>query len=134
MTTQQTAEVVRNFIEQAWNGHRPEAVKEFLAENFVDHDNRTGLSDVEGMAQWIAQTSRTFDHHTTIEDQITEGDRSFLRLTFKVVQKAEFRGVLAAGKAAETNGYRVFRVENGKIAEHWGFINGDRLVEQLKAS
>lgn len=134
MTTQQTAEIVRNFIEQAWNGPRPAAVREFLAENFVDHDNRTGLNDVEGMEKWIAQTSQTFDHHTTIEDQLTEGDRSFIRLTFKVVQKAEFRGVLAPGKAAETNGYRVFRVEDGKIVEHWGFINGDRLVEQLKAN
>src|SRR5258708_2601982 len=133
MSTQQTAALVQEFIAEAWNGNRPEAARDYLAENFVDHDNRTALSGIEGMQQWLALTTKIFDHQTIIEDQITEGDRSFIRLTFRVVQRGEFRGIAATGKSAETNGYRVFRVTDGKIVEHWGFINGDRLVEQLKA-
>ena len=134
MSTQQTAALVQEFIEKAWNGHQPEAARDYLAENFVDHDSRTSSSGIEGMVQWLAQTTKTFDHQTIIEDQITEGDRSFIRLTFQVVQRGEFRGLAATGKSAETNGYRVFRVADGKIVEHWGFLNGDKLVEQLKAN
>jgi predicted ester cyclase len=133
MSEQETAAVVRGFIEEFWNGPDPEAAARYLAEDFLDHDNRTSLQGLEAMRQWLIQTTKSFDHHTVIEDQVTQGDRSIIRLTFKVVQRDEFRGVLAAGKAAETKGYREFRVKDGKIVEHWGMLDGNALVEQLKA-
>jgi steroid delta-isomerase-like uncharacterized protein len=134
MTTQQTATIVREFIEEAWNGQQPEAAAKYLAEDFVDHDNRTTSQGLAGMQEWLAQTNRTFDHCTIIEDQLTEGDRSFIRITFRVVQRGEFRGLPASDRSAETGGYRIFRVKDGKISEHWGFIDGNKLVEQLSAA
>src|SRR4051812_37481562 len=132
MSTQETAAVVRGFIEEFWNGPNPEAADRYLAEDFLDHDNRTDLQGTDAMRQWLIQTTRSFDHQTIIEDQVTEGDRSIIRLTFKVVQRGEFRGVLTPGKSAETKGYREFRVRDGKIVEHWGILDGNALVEQLK--
>ncbi len=132
MPAQETAAVVRGFIEEFWNGSNPDAAARYLTEDFVDHDNRTASQGVEAMRQWLIQTTRSFDHQTIIEDQVTEGDRSVIRLTFKVVQREEFRGVLAPGKSAETRGYREFRVIDGKIVEHWGMLDGNALVEQLK--
>ena len=134
MSNEDTAAVVRNFIEEFWNGQNLEAATHYLAEDFLDHDNRTDLKGIEAMQQWLIQTSKSFDHNTVIEDQVTEGDRSIIRLTFKVVQRGEFRGVLTPGKPAETKGYRAYRVKDGKIVEHWGMIDGNALVEQLKGS
>ena len=132
MPTLETAAIVRGFIEEFWNAADPEAAERYLSADFVDHDNHTPLAGIAAMQQWLKQTSASFDHHTVIEDQVTEGDRSVLRLTFKVVQRGEFRGVLAPGKSAETRGYRAFRVKDGKIVEHWGLLDGNALVEQLK--
>jgi predicted ester cyclase len=132
MSTEETASLVRGFIEDFWNAHDPAAAERYLSADFVDHDNHTALAGRPAMQQWLTQTTASFDHHTVIEDQVTEGDRSLLRLTFKVVQRGEFRGVLSAGKAAETRGYREFRVRDGKIIEHWGLLDGNALVEQLK--
>lgn len=132
MSNQETAALVRGFVEEFWNGHNPAAAELYLSEDFVDHDNHTALHGRPAMQQWLAQTTASFDHHTVIEDQVTEGDCSILRLTFKVVQRGEFRGVLVPGKTAETRGYREFRVRDGKIVEHWGMLDGNALVEQLK--
>jgi predicted ester cyclase len=131
-TPEEIAALVRGFIEEFWNAQNPAVAERYLAADFVDHDNATALAGRPAMQEWLARTSATFDHRTVIEDQVTEGDRSILRLTFKVVQRGEFRGVLAAGKTAEARGYRAFRVRGGKIVEHWGFLDGNALVEQLK--
>ena len=74
--TAETAAVVRGFIEEFWNARDPEAAARYLAEDYLDHDNRTTLQGVEALRQWLTQTSATFDHRTVIEDQVTEGDRS----------------------------------------------------------
>lgn len=134
MSTQETAALVREFMEEVWNKHNPEAADKYLAANFFDNDNRTSIPGIEGLKQWIRGINATFDHNTIIEDQITENDRSVLRITFRVVHIGEFRGVAATGKTAETTGYRVFRVADGKIVEHWGSLDGDKIVQQLKAN
>jgi predicted ester cyclase len=133
MSTQETAALVREFIEEVWNKHNPEVLDKYLAENFFDHDNRTTATGVAALKQWISAMNATFDHQTIIEEQITENDLSALRITFRVIHTGDFRGIAATGKQAETTGYRFFRVADGKIVEHWGKLDGDSLVQQLKA-
>jgi predicted SnoaL-like aldol condensation-catalyzing enzyme len=122
-----TFPIVARFIDQAWNkGAIPD-----LHPSFVDHSLPPGVPDTQA---WIALTSASFDHQTIIEDHVTEGDKCVVRITFRVRHIAPWRGIPATGMLAETRGYRMFRVQDGKVAEHWALIDGQALEAQLRGA
>jgi predicted ester cyclase len=59
------------------------------------------------------------DHHTTIEDQIAEGDRVVTRVTFKGTHLGEFNGIAPTGKVLTYSGVAVDRVVDVKVVEKW---------------
>ena len=120
-------------IEEVWNKQNLEAVDEFLAENYIDHSLPPEFKGREGVKEWIKTVSTFFDEQTIIEDQVTEADRSILRLTMRLTHQAEWRGIPATGKQVEIKGYRAYRLEGDKIVEHWALIDGDSLERQLRA-
>lgn len=132
MSTEQNKNIVRRYIEEVWNRQNLEAVEEFLAENYIDHSLPPQLSGAVGVKQWITTLSASFDEQTIIEDQVTEGDKSILRLTMRLTHRGEWRGIPATGKQVEIKGYRTYRLEGGKIAEHWALMDGDSLERALR--
>ena len=132
MSSQETKALVRRFIEEVWNNGRLELVDELVSADYLDHS--MPLPGREGLKQWISGTSAAFDHQSIIEDQISEDDRSVLRITFKVTQKGEWRGIAPGGQQAQTVAYRTYRVAGGKIVEHWGFVDGNKLESELRAA
>ncbi|HXV44016.1 MAG TPA: ester cyclase [Anaerolineae bacterium] len=133
MSTETTKNIVRRYIEEVWNKQDIGAVEEFLAENYVDHSLPPEFKGREGVKQWVKAVSTFFDEQTIIEDQVTEADKTILRLTMRLTHRAEWRGIPATGKQVEINGYRTYRLEGGKIVEHWALIDGDSLERQLRA-
>ncbi len=132
MLTEQNKNIVRRYIEEVWNKQNLQTVDEFLAENYLDHSLPPEFKGREGVKQWVKAVSTFFDEQTIIEDQVTEGDLSILRLTMRLTHRAEWRGIPATGKQVEIRGYRAYRLEGGKIVEHWALIDGDSLERQLR--
>ncbi|TDX00305.1 ester cyclase [Dinghuibacter silviterrae] len=122
-----TYPIVSRFIQQAWNrGGIPE-----LHPSFVDHSLPPGVATTR---DWIALTSLSFEHQTIIEDHVAEGDKCVVRITFRVRHIGEWRGIPATFLEAETRGYRMFRVQDGKIIEHWALLDGQALENQLRGA
>jgi steroid delta-isomerase-like uncharacterized protein len=134
MSAEETKNVVRRYIEEVWNRQNLEAVDEFLAEHYLDHSLPPESSGRAGVKAWVKAVSAVFDEQTIIEDQVTEGDRSIVRLTMRLTHRGEWRGIPATGKQVEINGYRTYRLEGGKIVEHWALIDGDSLERELRAA
>jgi steroid delta-isomerase-like uncharacterized protein len=133
MSAEETKNIVRRYIEEVWNKQNLEAVDEFLAENYVDHSLPPESSGRAGVKAWVKAVSAVFDEQTIIEDQVTEGDRSIVRLTMRLTHRGEWHGIPATGKQVQINGYRTYRLEGGKIVEHWALIDGDSLERELRA-
>lgn len=124
-----TAAIVSAFIDHVWNNGLPPD----LHPAFIDHGlPPTFSANAAGLAAWIAQTSASFEHHTTIEDQVTEGDKSVVRITMRLKHIGTWRDIPPSGKEVYTRGYRLFRVADGKIIEHWALIDGNTLENQLR--
>ncbi|MBE7551891.1 MAG: ester cyclase [Anaerolineales bacterium] len=132
MTSEQNKNIIRRYIEEVWNNQNLDTLDEFLAANYVDHSLPSQFSGREGVKQWVKALSASFDEQTIIEDQVTEGDRSIIRLTMRLTHHGEWRGIPATGKQVEIKGYRAYRLEGNKIAEHWALIDGDSLERQLR--
>ena len=51
---------------------------------------------------------------------MAEDDRVAARVVMRGTHRGEFQGIGPTGKRVEVRAIDMFRVENGKIVEHWG--------------
>lgn len=135
MTTNAIKQLINSYISTIWNQGALEKVTSFLHPDFTDHTLPPTLPNgVEGLLQWIALTSSSFKHRTIIEDQVTEGDKSIIRIRMEMTHIGLWRGIAPTGIIATTGGYRFFRIADGKIREQWGQIDGAALEAALTGS
>jgi len=59
------------------------------------------------------------DLHFTFEDLIAEGDKVVVRWTSRGTQQGELMGIPPTGKQFSATGIEIYRLEGGKIVEHW---------------
>lgn len=125
--------LVRTFIEQIWNRKAFELLDGFLHPDFKDHSLLPVLSrDKDGLVQWIKATGLSFEHHTSIEGQVTEGDQTMIRVRMKLKHIGLWRDIEPTGVELYTTGFRHFRLQDGRIIEHWALIDGQAIENQLK--
>jgi predicted ester cyclase len=66
-----------------------------------------------------------------IDDMLAEGDKVCLRGTFRGVHQHDFMGIPASGKQASISLMIIYRIEGGKIVEHWLNADSLSLMQQL---
>ena len=90
------------------------------------------------LAAQIENAKRFFaalpDLKLTIEDRIIEGDKIVARCTYSGTQLGVFLGVPPTGKWITFGTIDIWRVEEGKFAEHWDQVDFVGVLKQLKAS
>ena len=62
---------------------------------------------------------------------IGEGDTVVAMLRMTGVHKAEFMGIPPSGRAINVGVADQFRIEDGKVVEHWGVLDSGALMHQL---
>lgn len=133
MDKNQIKQVAINFIEEVWNQQQYDRLDDYLHPNYVDHSLPKALSpNRSGLLNWIQATSASFSHRTLIEDQVTEDNKTILKVKLLMTHIGSWRGIDPTGVQVSTAGYRFYRLEDGKIIEHWAEINGTALETQLK--
>lgn len=131
MSIDEKKAVVRGYLEQVWNGKRPDLVPQFMAEEAVHHD-APGLDDRESIQNFITGMVAAFpDLKIRIVQEIADGDIVAVRQTITGTQKGEMLGIPATGKQFTIVGVYMFRVINGKIAELWGIADNMSMMQQL---
>jgi predicted ester cyclase len=71
------------------------------------------------------------DQHSTIDDQLAEGDKVATRATIRATHRGEFMGIAPTGKHVAFTGILISRVEEGKMAETWTYVDTLGLFQQL---
>lgn len=86
------------------------------------------------LIEHISQVEASFPNYELMAHQvIAEGDLVAVRGTFKGTHRgAAFFGVEPRGVSASGDLMIVYRIENGRIAEHWLQFDGAALVAQLQ--
>ncbi|QDK81867.1 ester cyclase [Spirosoma sp. KCTC 42546] len=133
MDITQTKQLAINFIEEIWNQQQYAKLDDYLHPDYVDHSLPTPLApNRTGLLKWIQATSQSFSHQTVIEDQVTEGDKTILKVKLLMTHIGLWRGIEATRAQVSTTGYRFYRLADDKIIEHWAAIDGTVLEAQLK--
>lgn len=129
----ENSKLVLEFIDQIWNKRNFEKLNDFLHTDFQDHSlPSTITADKDGLKKWILGTGTSFEHNTKIEEQVTEGNNSMLKIRMDLKHIGIWRDIEPTNIDLKIIGYRYFKLQDGKIIEHWGLIDGQSIENQLK--
>jgi steroid delta-isomerase-like uncharacterized protein len=128
--------LIRRHFDEIWNQGQLAVADEIVAPAYVSHFPLPGQPPGIAGFKYAVQVLRTSfpDLHITIEDLISEGDKVVARLVAHGTHHATFRGIAPTGREVRWAGIRIFRIEEGKIAEHWANWDDLGLMQQLGAA
>lgn len=118
------------------NSHDLDGLDALLSDDFLEHnpfvmDAPPGPETFKMLATGI--TSAFPDVEVTIELMAAEGDLVATRHSIVATHEGTFNGVPATGSAVTWTENHLFRIEDGKIAEHWAELNALGLLTQIGA-
>ena len=133
MGTEENKAVVRRFVEEFKNRANHGIVDELFTQDFIHHFPDPRLPKGRTGEKALGQSVLTGlpDVHATIEDLIAEGDKVVERTYAEGTHKGEFFGVPATGKKISWTEIHIYRLKNGKVAEHWPEIDALGIMTQL---
>jgi predicted ester cyclase len=131
--TAKNKQIVSGFIETIWNQRQFDQIGNFLMADYVDNSLPPSLpANAEGLKLWIVATGNSFSHNTTIQEMVAEDNKVMLKIDMALEHIGKWREIEPTGLTVHSIGYRYFRLENGKICEHWALIDGNAIENQLK--
>lgn len=127
---QKNIETVTAFIEAFWNQSDMDSTEQFLSTDYQEHSYQSK----EGLKQFAGKILEAFpDKRYTVEEIIAQGEKVIVRMVVKGTHKGLFFGNSPTGKLIDVTLYRQFRVVEGKIAEHRGWIDMMTMWRQIQS-
>jgi predicted ester cyclase len=121
-------ELVRRHFEEIFNRKNLEVCDEMMADDYVEHaaapfsESAPGrVKGPEAMRQTADWLLAQFpDLHMTIEAMVAEGDTVAVRVVSEGTNLGPLNGVVPpTGRRFKASQSHWYRVEDGKLAEHW---------------
>ncbi|WP_051382551.1 ester cyclase [Bradyrhizobium sp. Tv2a-2] len=116
----------------AVNAHDTSKFSEIFTESYIQHSGRSP----SGLESQIANYQRIFenwpDFQSRIDDRIFGGDKIVVRTTLTATHTRNVQGFAPTGKRVTWGAIDIWRVENGKLAEHWDVVDIASLQKQLR--
>ncbi|MFG3702195.1 ester cyclase [Micromonospora sp. NPDC047620] len=137
MTTPQTNKAVYKQLHDAINSLDLELISRTVDEVFhpdaVFHaPGPVGATAPEAVKGAWAMLLREFpDIQVTVEDMITEGDKTVFRTTVTGTHQGEYRGLAATGRTITYDEIFIIRFSEGRVAEVWGVVDVFSQRQQL---
>lgn len=133
MTTEENKGLVRRFIKEVFLGGKPDAADALVTPDFVSHGLPGSGPDV--MKGAIERTSKGLSNPSMdVQDIFGEGDRVAVRMMSSATQTGELMGMPPSGKTYTIEELHIFRVANGRVAEHWHQMDAMGMMKQLGAT
>jgi predicted SnoaL-like aldol condensation-catalyzing enzyme len=109
---EQNKKVVRDFYEMAFNQHKPtEAAKKYFGDKYIQHNPHVPNGAEAFTSYFETYFKQNPKSHVTFSHVLADGDLVALHLHSQQNEKDLGRAIVD-----------IFRVENGKIVEHWDVV------------
>lgn len=122
------------WFEELWNKKNYAFAHKRVHPNFTAHG--AGGQEIkqgpDGVAAMVKEWHKAFpDAHMTMDEVITEGDLSTIRMTFTGTHTGEFYGIKPSGKKIKVTSIGIDRVVDGMITEGWGELDMFGMMQQM---
>lgn len=108
-------------------------VEEYMKTDYVQHNPlvKQGASGFrEFFLAWFASVP---DWHYTLRKLVAEGDEVWAYGTYAGTLEQNWLGIVASGQKYAFDAVDIFRIQDGKLAEHWDVMDIYGLFKQLGA-
>jgi steroid delta-isomerase-like uncharacterized protein len=116
----------------AVNAHDTAPFPELFTETYIQHSGRSA----SGLAAQIENFRRILtsmpDLRLRVEDRIIAGDKVVARTTYSATHTQPIRDIPPTGKAFTFRTIDIWRIENGKFAEHWDLTDTAEVLAKLR--
>jgi steroid delta-isomerase-like uncharacterized protein len=128
-------EIVVRFNREVIEQGRMEAFAALVSPDFVNRTPPAGSpTGPDGFAYFFTHVlwPALGELQVAIHEQVAEGDKVTTRKTISGLHRGTFFGVPATGRRVSLDVIDIYRVQNGKLAEHWNIADLQGLFAQLK--
>lgn len=125
--------IVHQFFSAIENKKFIEVFDKIVAENYNDHlpGQKPGR---EVLKQYFTGLHTAFDGlKLPIWFMIAEGDKVAVYNSVQGIHKADYGPFKAKNNPVDAKAFQLYRIENGKLAEHWEVADFATLVQQIQA-
>jgi steroid delta-isomerase-like uncharacterized protein len=137
----QSANPVIAAFAQTLSAHDIDAFAALFADDYVNHQTSAaapppvaGVSAKQGSVAFFAARLKGLpDLSVAIEASLASGDMAAASFVYTGTHQGVYFGVAPTGKPLRFTSCDIFRIRNGKIAEHWGMGDIAGVLAQLKA-
>jgi predicted ester cyclase len=130
--TQEIHELVRHFYEDALGNGDTTVLDEIATSDYEEHDPLPGQGEgVAGLKTRVSTLRDGLAGHYHVEDVIHDGDRLVVRWTNSGTHVGDFFGIPPTNKSFSIPGIDIYRLKEGKLAEHWHVVDQLSLLQQL---
>jgi steroid delta-isomerase-like uncharacterized protein len=129
--------LIKRFYEDVISSGQLDLIDELTTDDLVDHEE--GLpgqpSGKEGVKFFVNAMRDAFPdiQAKTTEPTLTDANLEAARVVLTGTHKGELMGVAPTDRNVEFESVDIIRVEDGKVAEHWGVTDVMSLMQQLGA-
>ena len=133
------ATIAREFAD-ALTAHNLDAFADLFAEDYVNHQTsaaspppRAGTSQKAATVAFFAARLKALpDLKVSIQTSLAEGDKVAASFVYEGAQEGPLYGIEPTHKRLWFTSCDIFRVEGGKIVEHWGMGDIAGVVAQMR--
>ena len=137
MSAEENKAIAHRLYEEVINTGDLDRAEELLTPDFVEHEEVPVPADLPGIdafKQLFSMIRGAFpDFRMDVQDMIAEGDKVVARIIGHGTHQGEFMGISPTSNRIEMSAIDIFRIEGGKIAEHWGNADNLGMMQQLGA-
>ena len=126
--------MIRRFVEEVKNKRQLDQLGDIFRSDYQEHNTTVSSfgAGVGGYKNFLNHLFTAFPEDTvTIDEIVAEGDMVVYRGTETGTHKAEFLRIPATGKYATWTEIQFFRIQNGKVIEHWVDVDIFSWFQQL---
>ncbi|WP_262497038.1 ester cyclase [Pedobacter psychrophilus] len=131
MTTDQKKHLVIRFVE-LMTTKQSDKFGEIISQDYKQHNPmvKKGLEGIQEGSKWFESIFPDISAH--IDAIVVEGDIIVARISWSGTHKAELFGIPASNVKVTWTGTDWWRIENGKLVEHWDVVDWSSLMQQIQ--
>jgi predicted ester cyclase len=132
MAAEANRAVVLRYVDEVWNRHDLDAIDGLVSPDYINHAATTDeYRDGGGKNIWEWILSVFPDHRFDIEHIAADGDTVAVLGTMVGTHEGDLMGIAPTGTRVVARQSHWFRVEQGKLTEHWAVRDDLGMLQQL---